>query len=89
MKSLIITLLLIPGIIAISGCCPDKGIVIPPAKVNCPAPQRPVLAKTQTYDPKIFFTNFADLVEYSLILEGTVKCYNQALSAETVETRRE
>lgn len=63
----------------VSGCCEDKVIVKPPQQITCPAPQRPVLQKAQAYDPKIFFDNFSNVVEYSLLLEKTVQCYQDAM----------
>lgn len=78
MKLRIIMLSLICGMV-VSGCCEDKVIVKPPQKIDCPAPQRPVLKTTQVYDPKIFFGNFSDILEYSLILEKSNQCFRDAL----------
>ena len=75
-----ITLLLTALIIAsLSACSPDKPIVIPPAKIDCPAPQRPVLQTTKVYDAKVFFNNLADITEYALVLEKSNQCFRDAL----------
>jgi len=54
-------------------------VVKPPQKIDCPAPTRPVLKQTTTYEPKIFFSNFSDVVEYSLMLEKSNQCFRDAL----------
>ena len=63
----------------VSGCCPTCEVVKPPQKIDCPAPTRPVLKQTTTYEPKIFFSNFSDVVEYSLMLEKSNQCFRDAL----------
>ena len=81
MKSKRIMILLICGLLLFlsNGCAKDQIIVKPPQKIECPAPERPVLVAAKAYDPKIFFGNFSAVTEYSLILEQTVKCYRDAL----------
>ena len=80
MKLKRIMILLICGLpLLLNGCAKDQVIVKPPQKIECPAPERPVLVPTKVYDPKIFFGNFSMITEYSLILEQTVKCYKDAL----------
>ena len=77
MKWITITLSLM--CLIVSGCCEDRVIVKPPQQIQCPAPTRPVLQKTTAYDPKIFFANFSEVVEYGLLLEKTVQCYQDAM----------
>lgn len=81
MKSKLIILLLICLMLLSSwGCCKDRVIVAPTQTIECPAPARPVLKQVKEYDPKIFFLNFSDITEYSMLLEKTVKCYADVMA---------
>ena len=79
MKLKLIMLLLFCLILMV-GCSPKKEVVPPPVKIDCPAPVRPILVQTSTYEPKVFFDNFNLLVEYSLYMEKTIECYQKGVN---------
>jgi hypothetical protein len=61
-------------LIGLMGC--SKSVTIQP-EIYCPKPTRPVIIKG--VDDKVLLRTVNDLVDYSLGLESTVKCYEDSL----------
>ena len=75
-----ITLVMILLSVSMTGCSLFNKTCVEPPSIYCPAPYRPVLryhdtSFTHEDNMKNFIYNSNDLVDYTLKLETTVKCY--------------